>query len=36
MSQRTTMRIMQMDCPTEETLIRKRLEGLAGADRCRP
>lgn len=32
MSQRTTMRIMQMDCPTEEALIRKRLEGLAGVD----
>ena len=30
MSQRTTMRIVQMDCPTEEALIRKRLEGLAG------
>ena len=32
MSQRTTMRIMQMDCPTEEALIRKRLEGVAGVD----
>ncbi|MEO6958518.1 MAG: heavy metal translocating P-type ATPase, partial [Burkholderiaceae bacterium] len=32
MSQRTTMRIMQMDCPTEEALIRKRLEGMVGVD----
>lgn len=26
---RTTMRIMQMDCPTEEALIRKKLDGMA-------
>lgn len=25
---RTPMRIMQMDCPTEETLIRKKLQGM--------
>ncbi len=27
---RTSMRITQMDCPTEEALIRKRLDGMAG------
>lgn len=26
---RTAMRIVQMDCPTEETLIRKKLDGMA-------
>jgi len=26
---RTSMRIMQMDCPTEEALIRKKLDGMA-------
>ncbi len=28
-SERTAFRIMQMDCPTEETLIRKKLGGMA-------
>lgn len=32
MNQRTTMRIMQMDCPTEEALIRKKLDGMTGVD----
>lgn len=30
---RTAMRIMQMDCPTEEALIRKKLSGMAGVHR---
>ncbi|WP_121171820.1 heavy metal translocating P-type ATPase [Kushneria sinocarnis] len=31
--QRTAMRIMQMDCPVEEQMIRKKLEGMAGVER---
>lgn len=29
-STQTPIRIMQMDCPTEEALLRKKLEGMAG------
>lgn len=31
---RTTIRIAEMDCPTEETLIRAKLEQIVGIDAC--
>lgn len=32
---RTAIRVRQMDCPTEEALIRKKLDGMAGVNAIR-